>query len=398
MTDDEDRRRRRKQWQYLRDTGRPARIWPEEYAALQAHLASLVNAGMPHRQIAEQSGVAASTVSRIAQAVHSGATRKNYDKLMAVTFELPDLRGARLTDLVGLQRRVNALRGDGWPLEVLNRTLGRLGISRLRALSDGTAKYIHADPAEALKAMYAKLADVDPVDYGVPPADVKKAKSWTKAKGFAPSSCWDADTIDDPEAFPEWTGACGTDEGYTIHIRETLGGNPLPLCEPCRQAVETKKLGADKFVFDREAFAAALDEQGLNCRDLARRMWGDDFNLGRVDRLYKWRSGQSSPRSKAQVQEIAGALGVPLDSLLDLVKTEAVSTTRFGHGEFNPYVLRAALDLAGISMNAAASLPGSATSRPAIEKWLKGEYKPSGPEKLQAIADHLGVDVGVFFQ
>ena len=43
---------------------------------------------------------------------------------------------------------------------------------------------------------------------------------------------WDDDTIDDPAAFPDWTGKCGTPDGYDAHYKMKI----LPSCQPCRDA------------------------------------------------------------------------------------------------------------------------------------------------------------------
>lgn len=95
------------------------------------------------------------------------------------------------------------------------------------------------------KAAYDELNGENPDDYGIPKNNQGQAKAAARRRDAVPAHCWDDDTIDDPDAIPEWTGACGTVEGYWIHkreghrflikhdsgsVREVIG------CDACRRA------------------------------------------------------------------------------------------------------------------------------------------------------------------
>jgi hypothetical protein len=81
--------------------------------------------------------------------------------------------------------------------------------------------------------MYRKLALVKPEDHGIAEGAIVRAKTYARKAGWtATPGCWDEDTIDDPSAFPEWTGQCGTVYGFRVHYREGL----LPVCEACSKA------------------------------------------------------------------------------------------------------------------------------------------------------------------
>lgn len=74
-----------------------------------------------------------------------------------------------------------------------------------------------------------KLEFTDPHDVGIVDYVVSRSKNLAREAGWAPLKCWDEDTIRDPLAAPEWTGACGTMEGRRIHYRDKI----FPLCRNC---------------------------------------------------------------------------------------------------------------------------------------------------------------------
>ena len=92
-------------------------------------------------------------------------------------------------------------------------------------------EHVHHGTYAKVRDLYEKLQHVDPRDHGVTEGDMRRAKTWASKKGCAPISCWDDDTIDDPEAWPEWTGLCGTLRGRKLHYEYKI-----PLCHNCRMA------------------------------------------------------------------------------------------------------------------------------------------------------------------
>lgn len=228
---------------------------------------------------------------------------------------------------------------------------------------------------------------------------IAKTKARARRQRWAPTWAWDGDTLDDPDASPEWTGACGTAEGYRIHIRETIfEGNPLPLCDRCREVVESRPPDwAPTVVLKRDNLNAAIAASPKTVTAIACEALGEGGNAR--DTLYRWRDGSRHPRHVGLVQRLADVLDVPIGHILDEEAMEAeASTPLVGGGEFNPYVLRVAMELGGMSQQKMSMVKGSQASSGAIGKWLKGEMKPSSKDKVKPIARYFGVDVEVFYQ
>lgn len=370
----------RKRWDYMRSVGKPGRILPHEFAQLQAHMRALTDAGMTHQLITEIAGCPTATLSRILSPKAAGATRRNYEKLMAVEFALPDQRGARVVETVGLQRRVNALRAAGWGIEAQNRILGCLGSTRLRNISKGRAHLVHFNGAQALKAMYDKLKDVDPIQYGIPPADVKRTKAY--AKDLAPPACWDDDTIDDPDAYPEWTGACGTFDGYRVHVREDI-----PLCAVCKSAVED----ADEVmvrVLDAPELRARLKSRDVKLAQLA-----EAVGVA-VDTVFRWSMGDREPKSLTQVEGVAAYIGCDTEDITKLVARPGFGSVK--PGDLNPHILCIAIDQAGLSRSDVAQAAGIASST--LTNYCTGRHKHPAAETVQKLAAAVGKDPKALFQ
>jgi transcriptional regulator with XRE-family HTH domain len=380
-------------------------VTPEEYRRVRSLLQLAVNSyGMSGYEVARLTGTHQTTVGRIVAGLYKAVHRETYDKLMQLVPQAP----ARVTARAGSRvdprctmRRLQALNAVGFNCQFLGEMLD-VPKQTLSMIVRGERAFVYGATAASVTEIYDKLAFADPVDHGISPARVKISQTFARKSAYAPPWAWDEDTLNDPEAHPEWTGACGTEEGYRIHIRETLfNGNPLPLCGACRAAVETVEY-VETVVFRRDRFAELLEERGLNPRQLAIKIWGAEMTPDQVrakaDAIYRWRDGSRSPRYHAQVLEITQALEVPLAELLDVEAAERASTRPvLGDGQFNPYVLRVALEMAGLSRTAAAELPGSTVRKPMIDSWLRGIFRPSDPAKLQAIADHLGISTEEFY-
>ncbi|GHF94607.1 helix-turn-helix transcriptional regulator [Streptomyces hydrogenans] len=360
--------RRRKQWQYMRDIGKPARCTETEREQAQARILFLGREiRMSDRQIATVSGVAATSISRVRDG--GGITRRNYDKLMAVRPELPDLRGS-VGSAVGVGRRVAALRAIGFPLRTLA-VLTHASETRLRALSLGHGKVTHYEMTQRITAAYEKLHDADPVDYGVTPADILRCKAW--AKTLAPPTAWDDDTIDDPEAIPEWTGACGSDEGYRIHIREDI-----PMCDPCRRLVE---LDGPSQRFSGTKLRIHMDQTGLDARQVAERAGVT------VDSVRRWAWGQRRPQVR-HIESLASVLDCAFN---DLIEGEDVVQDH----DFNRVKFAMTLEEKGLKYKALAARIG--VSHMAVYYWLNGKNTPKIPKIVRA-AEELGVDWKEFYQ
>src|SRR5690606_40281199 len=66
-------------------------------------------------------------------------------------------------------------------------------------------------------------------------------------------------SIDDPDAFPEWTGACGTVHGRQVHMREKI-----PMCDPCRKAHAERAAELKEYTFDHARLVELMDRKHMS--------------------------------------------------------------------------------------------------------------------------------------
>lgn len=152
---------------------------------------------------------------------------KNANALLAIEPTLDNLADRAFTDGTGTRRRLQALVAAGWPQ---TRLADRIGVQNFNKMICGDQP-VRASTARAAIALYDELWRVDPRDHGVRDHVAARTRRIAIEHRWAPVGAWDDDTIDDPAAFPDWTGHCGTPAGYPAHYR--MGG---PVCEPCRTA------------------------------------------------------------------------------------------------------------------------------------------------------------------
>lgn len=405
MLSEEEKERRRRlanRSRKLSAMGKPQRVLPHEYEHGMQIIDRAHESGMSYTQIAYQLESQKSTISKLANRETKTMHRKTYEKLLRLQPELPERtggtrRGGAKLDPTCTVRRLRALSAAGWTSRDMAPYIG-MDQRNLSSLLLGKVGFVYAVTVKEIAAAYDKLQYMVADEHCTPRA-LKAARNKARKNGWAPTWAWDEDTIDDPAAEPEWTGACGSAEGYRIHIRETIfEGNYLPLCERCRAVVETRPANvAPKVIFNRENLIAALKASPKTTKAVAREVLGDGNNAR--DTLYRWRDGSRTPRTVGMVQRLADALDVPVSTLLDQeAMDEAAARPVVGHGEFNPYVLRAAMEMSGMSQHKMSLVPGSLASAGAIGKWVNGEMKPQTKDKVKPIAKYFGVDVEVFYQ
>lgn len=230
-------RRMAQRAKYLRELGKPLWVNPEEAERARRKLRAFHDSGMPYDLMSRLSGLSRGPISDFMNGRHKTLCRDSYNLIMALRFELPaqpqSFRESARVCPIGTQRRLQALWADGWPTKLLAEMLGmkRANLVTLACVSSRTRMTVHHVTHTEVKALYEKLRGGDPRDHGVTNFGVSVAKSWARKKGCIPSHCWDEDTLDNPDAWPEWTGACGTTRGYKIHMREGI-----PICPNCHTA------------------------------------------------------------------------------------------------------------------------------------------------------------------
>jgi hypothetical protein len=215
---------RRGQWQPFVDA-EPVRV----------HVRNLQACGIGLRQIAAAAGIDRKRL----QGVLTGRPERGTGPqkqvrpplaaaVLAVQPTLDVMGGATPINAAGTHRRLQALATAGWPQHHLAAALG-WSDANFSALLD--RKQVIVRTARAVVELYDRLWRQDPREHGVGPQAYSRARNHAVSKGWAPVGAWDDDSIDDPASFPDWTGQCGTPDGYFAHRRLRI-----PACQPCKDA------------------------------------------------------------------------------------------------------------------------------------------------------------------
>jgi lambda repressor-like predicted transcriptional regulator len=208
-----DKRRR-----FLNQTGRTLMV---DTAPVAAHLRGLFSAGAGWIQLAAVSGCSTSTMHNLLTEQNPRCRRVTANKILAIQpgDAIPNHRSIPAT---GTIRRVRALmtlahtcRAISQACRIDHSTLSDLLAERLDSVSLGLANRVD-DGFRALSRTTGASA---------------RSRNRATRERWAPPGAWDDDTIDNPDAHPDWTGHCGTDRGWWIHSLEKI-----PHCQPCETA------------------------------------------------------------------------------------------------------------------------------------------------------------------
>lgn len=220
----------------LRLMGKPIRVYPHEFERALKILHRGHLAGMTRAQMAEQVGLDRTTVNQMMRGGTETILRDSYEKILKLEIQ-EDIpvgktrhHGAKV-DPTPTLRKMRALVALGFPVHFMAPMLGYAHASALRVTVNKGVAFCYMATAIDVDKAYEKLKYADPLDYGVVPGYARKAREKAAAQGWAPPECWDEDTIADPDAIPEWTGCCGTLEGFVTH--KLLD---IPMCPPCADA------------------------------------------------------------------------------------------------------------------------------------------------------------------
>lgn len=220
--------KRRAKWaEYMRQQGTPLMVTPAELERLRKHLAWLHDVkGMSYMDIVA-SAPGNHNQTSVAKVVRqwTGTVHRNlYNDLMRAHYE-PPTTGSYISP-VGVQRRLQALVYEGYGYEMLGAELGVTGQAVYQLVTCNMRA--RASTALRIKELYERLYNIPPQGSSLA---MSRAKGVARRRGWAPWHCWDDDTLDDPDAWPEWTGECGSMTGWRIHYRDDL-----PLCARCSVA------------------------------------------------------------------------------------------------------------------------------------------------------------------
>lgn len=221
------RRRRRLigygQWQPFTDA-EPAR----------RHVLAIQATGMGLAGIAKHTGVNRGSLDHLLYGSHPSPPAaqiraENAQALLAYWPSLDDYEDRAIIDGTGTRRRMQALAAAGWPAKAIHQhtQIGNFQtIEKLRTRTKVTSRL-----ARAIRDFYDEVSAKTAEDYGVEPWIAGRTRTYATKHQWAGAEAWDPDTIDDPDAHPDWTGKCGTDRGWWMH-----GLNGIPACARCKAA------------------------------------------------------------------------------------------------------------------------------------------------------------------
>lgn len=202
---------------------------------VRQHVKALGEFGIGWMRLARISGVPRGSVSKLLYgdrprglAPSKRVRPETALKLLAVEPALDNLGNRVAIDGTGTRRRLQALVAKGWPQSELARSIGMDRANFARTIISGL---VTAGTHRATVALYDQLWRADPEQHGIHRRWINKSRTLAATRGWAPIGAWDDDLIDDPTAFPDWTGRCGTPEGASAHYRHRI-----PVCPPCATA------------------------------------------------------------------------------------------------------------------------------------------------------------------
>jgi hypothetical protein len=281
--DEEKRARQRKlstRAKKLRDLGKPQWVLPHEYEQAIKILKKAHDSGMTYRQIGYQLELCDSTLSKHLSGGGYTMYRETYERILRLQPELiernQDRHSGGHVSMVGSQRRLRALMTIGWGMKTAAPLIGA-DTRNLAKILRGEVKYVYAAMAQDIATAYDKLITMDPFEYCPQQGAVKNVMRQARERLYPGPACWDDDTIDDPDAVPEWTGGCGTVGGYYLHLKYGIlckeeqkpsGMRRRVLCEPCIRARAEAEGLTNGWQANEEAIKAEL-KQNRTYREIA---------------------------------------------------------------------------------------------------------------------------------
>lgn len=266
--------------------------------------------------IARRAGVSLAFVAQLANGyrMEKGqkvpVTKIHRDKeaaILAVRYEDPagpNLgTGARLP-AIGAQRRIQALARAGFPFEFQGRVIygfphGFRPVQRIL-----TADGLYAATFNVIRDGYEKYQNATPAEAGVGARQATYIRHLAERRGYAPRGCWDPETIDDPDAIPEWTGYCGTGLGTVIHRRDRI-----PVCQPCAEAFDYR----DPYPgFSGERFRVLRESRKISRTKLGR-LVGVDGSTFKY-----WETGRSRPQRQGKLDLVLFHLDADFSDVCDI--------------------------------------------------------------------------------
>lgn len=226
-----------------------------EAQPVRDHIAHLGKAGIGWVRAAELADLPTATVSHWLYGHNGWPPPKQIHaekaaKMLAVKADPENLADRALTDLLLTVRQIHALAADGFPIKYVAERLGRDATNLSRIMRQS---HVEVGTARAIAALFTELAGTNPAAAGISARNVTYARNWAAKKAWAISAAWDGINMSDPNAFPDFTGHCGTPKGYQAHR-----GSGIPACRPCKdaEAVASAERKARRTTAARQELAA----------------------------------------------------------------------------------------------------------------------------------------------
>lgn len=279
----------------LRGYGTPLNVTPSELAAATAIIAAAHQRGMSYPAMERQLGVGRQLLADVHKGRKGTIRRVNYEAIIALEFIPTPQDGVRLgarLNATGSIRRIDALRAKGYPKDYLAAYIGVQHQNLPPGV--GGSKWIYPAMATKVREMYEKLRETDPRDLCTE-TGVRRAEMRAARLDLIPPDCWDDDTIDDPAAVPEYTGHCGTQEGWISHHLYDV-----PMCQPCK-ATQGRRQPRVGEVQNRYTFHLPALEEALYRRDMSARALEVAVDLAQGSAC-RWLNGDYAPSWKSGVK------------------------------------------------------------------------------------------------
>jgi lambda repressor-like predicted transcriptional regulator len=217
-----------------------ARLGRGEYGTTDAtpvavHLRALRKLGWSLCAVEELHGLARSNLRRVARGDTDRVRILTARRVLAIPLQRPDLKCS--VDALGTRRRVEALGRMGWTARTVSVAVGLKPATLSAMLFRGTVSMATANRVAEFYQQHSE-------GFGGNARFAAKARSL----GYPPPSAWDEDTIDDPEARPNFTGF----DEYVVRL--LMDGEPVE--RPTRP--------------DREEALARLLDAGLTAPEATR--------------------------------------------------------------------------------------------------------------------------------
>jgi transcriptional regulator with XRE-family HTH domain len=203
---------------------------------VRTHVNAIRSTGMGVANLSEKTGVSIATIDHLlyGSGDYPPAAQlrtESAQALLAYWPTLDDYYDGAIIDATGTRRRIQALAAIGWPSNAIQQRVNHItlkAVERLRINDRVTAR-----TARAIRDLYDEVSEKRAEDYGVTPWVAVRSRTYATKNEYAAPIAWDPDTIDDPNAHPDWTGFCGTDRGFWAHSL-----HQLPMCSRCKAAHE----------------------------------------------------------------------------------------------------------------------------------------------------------------